>query len=491
MSVTPSHTTSPLAKITVTVLAVFTWLLVAGMTIPRAITGGVADYGFFTAIAERMRAGDMLYVDVWDNKDPFVFFFLAVARNLGPNGVIGAWLLEFAWVLIAAVAIFVIARKNQLSTIIATFLGFVLSPIVILGMPYFMGSTHLPAVALLLAAVALVYSDRPLLAGIAIGVLLFFKLVMIPIAVITIAAAILANCKRLAIAALVGGFVGTVATISLLLLIRGELFAFVDTQIHNTLYSQSPIVSADQTGLVQKIGQHIVILINPHIAGLILVTAVIGIATMPWWKFNRGSNLSGLWWTTASAFVLAGVTIAASGKWFHHAEIFAVSSTLALVLLTGWLIQQRSTRPLMAAIVAALVTYPLAATPPLAHFTSAFTELQARWTEATTIDPLTRVLKEREPVSVAFIGESVPQAAGLEEWTIACRHVAQRPFNPETVFTETLDCLPQAEVIVLTKELGADPAFPAYTRFLEGVQALTNGEYTCEQVETFQICTRN
>ena len=65
---------NPAAKITVGVLAAFTWVLVAGMTFPRAITGGVADYGFFTAIAERMRAGDTLYVEVWDNKDPFVFF---------------------------------------------------------------------------------------------------------------------------------------------------------------------------------------------------------------------------------------------------------------------------------------------------------------------------------------------------------------------------------------------------------------------------------
>lgn len=484
---------SLVAKVSVGVLAAFTWLLVAGMTVPRAITGGVADYGFFTAIAERMRAGDTLYVEVWDNKDPFVFFFLAVARNFGPNGVIGAWLLELSWVVIASIALFVIAKRIAIPATLAVLVAFVLSPIVILGMPYFMGSTHLPAVALLLAAVALIYSDRPLLAGIAIGVLVFFKLVMVPIAIATIAAAIWANRKKPAIGPLIAGFLGTLATVSIILLIRGELVSFVDTQVHNALYSQSPIVSAEYVGLAQKIAQHLVILVNPHIAGVILVTAIIGVITMPQLAKNKGSwpQLNGLWWTTAAAFVLAGVTIAVTGKWFHHAEIFAVSSTLALVLLTGWLRNQRSTSSLLAAVIAIVITYPLAATPPPAHFTSAFTEFGPRWTQATTIDPLTRVLKDREPSSVAFIGESVPQAAGLEQWTIACRHVAQRPFNPEEIFTETLECLPQADTIVLTRDFQPEPNFPAFDAFIDGVENLTASDYTCEQVETFRICTRN
>ena len=259
------------------------------------------------------------------------------------------------------------------------------------------------------------------------------------------------------------------------------------------MYSQSPIVSAEQTGLVQKIGQHIVILINPHIAGLILVTAIIGLATIPYLSANRNRwpELTGLWWTTAAAFALAGITIAATGKWFHHAEIFAVSSTLALVLLAGWLANQRNASALIAAIAAAVVTYPLAATPPPGHYTSAFTDFSARWTEATTIEPLTRVLRDREPTSVAFIGESVPQAAGLEEWTIACRHVAQRPFNPEEIFTETLECLPSADMIVLTREFAPEPNFPAFDAFIAGVEELTASQYSCEQVETFRICTRN
>ena len=485
--------TNPAAKISVAILAALTWLLVIGMTIPRAISGGVADYGFFTAVAERMRAGDTLYVEVWDNKDPFVFFFLAIARNVGPNGVIGSWLLEISWVVIAAIALYVIGKRTQIPSILAAFSAFVLAPIVILGMPYFMGNTHLPAIALLLAALALIYTNHPVGAGIAIGVLLFFKLVMVPIALVTITAALLANRKRPAMVPVLGGLTATLASIGLLLAIRGELVAFVDTQVHNILYSQSPIVSAEQTGLVQKIGQHVVILVNPHIAGLILVTALIGIATIPYLAANkhRWPELSGLWWTTAAAFVMAGLTIVATGKWFHHANIFAVSSTLAIVLLAGWLTNQRSTTALIAAILTAAVTYPLAATPPPAHYTSALTEFGQRWSEATTVDSLTRALRDREPTSVSFIGESVPRSGGLEEWTIACRHVAQRPFNPAEIFTETLECLPTSQTIVLTRDFAPEPNFPAFEAFISGVEDLTEREYTCERVETYRICERS
>ena len=69
----------------VSVLVTLTWLLLALFTIPRAISRDVGDYGFFTGIAERLRAGDVLYVQVWDNKDPLVFYALAMARTLGQS----------------------------------------------------------------------------------------------------------------------------------------------------------------------------------------------------------------------------------------------------------------------------------------------------------------------------------------------------------------------------------------------------------------------
>lgn len=484
--------TTTASKITVGVLAALTWSWVLAMTTPRATSGAVADYGFFTAVAERLRAGETLYVDVWDNKDPFVFFFLAVARNIGPNGFIGAWLLEIGWVVVASVAAYFLARSVDVLPTLSALVAFVLSPFVLLGMAYFMGSTHLPAVALLLAAIALIYRDHPLAAGIAIGVLLFFKLVMVPMAVVVVVVAFVVLHRRPALIPALGGFVGTLVTVGALLAVRGELVPFIDTQLHNILYSQSPIVSAEYTSVAQKIGQHIVILINPHVATLILISAAVGLVTMPWWKNSRArwEQLPGLWWISAAAFVMAGTTIAVTGKWFHHAEIFAVSSTLVLILVTGWLSLVRNWRPWLAGVIAAFLTYPLAMAPPAVHFLDPVTNWQENQRSSTSTDYITEELLTREPTTVAFVGDLLPRSAGLADWTIVCRQVAQRPFNPEEVFLEAAECLPSAQTIVITRSFDPDSNFPAFTAFLEKVDMIVESDYTCEDTPAGRICTR-
>lgn len=477
-------------RVVATILVLATWIFVVLLTIPRAISRGVADYGFFTGVAERLRAGDTLYVQVWDNKDPLVFYTLALARSLGPNGVIGAWLLEIAWVVLAAASIYVIARFQQLSRPLSGYLGFGLAPLVLLGAAYFMGATHLPALALLLAAIALINSRHPLTAGLLIGLLVFFKLVMLPMALVVIVTAVFALRRRSDLKWIALGFGTTVIVLALILTIRGELTGFIDTQIHNVLYSQSPIVSAEQTGLLERLKRYLVILVNPQVAAIEFVTVVI----LGWvWLTTRRQpqrSLDALWWITVSAFVMAVITIAITGKWFHHAQTFAVSSTLALVLLVSHLRELKMAKGWMAPALAALATYPLAGLPQPAIYSDAITDLSTRWVQATTVDTMTRILRGQAPGAVTFIGETVPQSSGLGEWTIACRHIAQRPFNPEEVFTETLECLPSSEVVVISKDITTTSAFPAYDQFLAGVRTVLDEQFTCQQVETLTVCRK-
>ena len=450
----------------------------------------MADYGFFTGIAERLRAGDTLYVEVWDNKDPLVFYTLAIARNLGPNGVIGAWILEIAWVAMTAAALYVIARFQSIRRPLAAYLGFGLGPLVILGIAYFMGSTHLPAIGLMLAAVALIYARHPLTAGIVLGVIPFIKLVMTPMALGIVVVALITLRRRSDIRWIAIGFAAVLAAMSLVLALRGELTGFIDTQLHNVLYSQSPIVTAEQAGIVEKIKQHIVILVNPNVAAIEFAITVILVSTAPWWRRSKAASadISPLWWITAAGFVLAIVTIAATGKWFHHAQAFYVPAALALVLLGAWLMHATSWKPVLIAGACAFATYPLAGLPQPAIYLDAIQELPDRWAQATTTDTLTSILRDREPAAVSFIGETVPQSLGLEEWTIACRHIAQRPFNPEEIFTETLDCLPSSEVIVAPQSLDSQSTFPAFDEFRAGVRTILDEGYRCEEVSTFLIC---
>ena len=466
------------------------------ITVPRAISGGVGDYGFFTGVADRLVAGDALYAGVWDNKDPLVFYAIAVARF---GGVPGAWLLEVAWVALACLAVFLIARRAGLESIVAAVVAWVLAPLVILGMPYFMGSTHLPGVALVLLAIALALGRRPWLAGIPLGLLVFFKFVMVPLAIAVLVIALLRPTARRQILRVALAAVATIAVIAGIMALRGELTGFLGTQLDNILYSQSPIVSAEYTSLAQKIAQHLVILVNPHIALVLLATAVIVVvgAVAPSRRTGeRGwrawATQSTLWWVAVGAFLVSVATIAVTGKWFHHAEILAVPSALALVLLVQSMrIEWRRSTALTLACTA-LAVVPLSAAPGIDWYLSPFRTLGPAWQEANSPDPLTRLLEERAPTTVAFVGQGnlVPRSGGLTDWQLACRHIGQRPFNPTWLFDETLDCLPSAELIVVTNDYGRDPAFPDYTAFVDGVEHLLVREYVCEEVPDFRLCQR-
>ena len=476
-------------RVVAAALIACTWAVVVLLTIPRAISRGVADYGFLTGIAERLRAGDVLYTQVWDNKDPLVYYSLAIARSLGPNGVIGAWILELLWVVLAAVAIFVIARFQGLSRTMSSYVGFGLTPLIMLGAAYYMGSTHPPAIALLLVAVALVFSRHPLTAGVVIGLLLFFKLVLVPLAVVAVAATIIALKRRSDIKWLLIGFGAAAFIMAVVLGVRGELVGFITTQPENVLHSQTPVVSADQTGLLERIKRYLVILVNPQIAAIQFTTAGILFFTRPA-QLRSIEVRAALWWITASTFVMAVVTVAMTGKWFHHAQAFGVSSALALVLAVHYCVKVRRTRSWVAAGVAAFLTYPLAGLPQPQVYALAVTDLSTRWIQATTVDTMTRILSDEEPGGVSFIGETIPQSPGLDDWTIACRHVAQRPFNHPSLFDETIDCLPTSDVIVISKDITGESAFPDYDAFLGTVSDLVQTQYSCTQVETLTICRR-
>lgn len=481
------------SSIVISVGVLATWVFVASRTVPRAIDGAVGDYGFFTGVADRLRDGAVLYEQVWDNKDPFVFYSIAVARNWGVGG---AWLLEILWIIVASVAVHSIARGHDLSHRASTAVAWIPVPLVILGMPYFMGSTHLPGVALTLVAVALILRNHWVLAGIPVAVLIFFKFVMLPVALaILITAAITMRRGR----GLVGAFVGLVGTglaIALVMLIRGEFSGFLSTQFDNIRYSQSPIVAADMVSPFQKVAQHLVILVNPNILAIIIATLAILIVSWIAQKRARSGHWlaqPALWWITLMAFVMAGLTIAITGKWFHHAEILAVSSALALVLAAKAFAHDFTWRLWVTTPLMAVATFLLAGAPPVSAYVDSVRAMPIRWQEAQMTDPVTEALMARRPTTVALVGwgNMLPRNGGLSEWDFVCRNLAQRPFNQQWMFDETLECLPSAELIVVTGDYAPDPAFPAYSAFVESVEKLLERDYTCVADGSLRLCERN
>ena len=490
--------TKPAVVLTGLLLAA-AWVIIVAITVPQAQSIGPqpnGDYGFFTAVAERLWAGDRLYVDIWDNKDPFVFYSISLARTAG---IWGAWTLEILWMGTAALAVYSIGRWSGASRHLSLLVGGAFTPLLMVGLPYFMGSTHIPGIALTLVAVAVTLRERPVVTGLVLSALVFFKLIMFPLGLVLVTVAVLTRSGRpsrigtgpVAARIAIGFSVGLAAT-SLLLGVRGELVPYVQAQVANVLYSQTPIVPETDPSPIRWIARHVVTLVNPHVFLVIVTTLILVGWTVVRLRKQRTPQVVSLAWMTGAAFLMEGLIVAAVSKWLHHALIFAVSSALVLVILAALFSKSRFYGSALGVIVLALLVYPLMGAPSPLVYLDAISSLDRNIEGAQRTDRLTSALAEYQPSSVAIIGQGnlVPRSFELTNWSLACRHIAQRHFDPPRNFEQTLACLPDADVIIIAPDAEARDGFADYNAFLEEARQVAESERRCSIVETFMICVR-
>src|SRR5262245_642099 len=140
-----------------------------------------ADRANWTTIAERLLAGDRLYADVFNTKDP-MFLYMVAMQRLG--GAVFEYLFELMFLLIAGAAVFHILRHYKIDFIKALFVSAVVIPLILTGEYYIPGDTHLPGVTLSLLACLAIVKSRVFAAGFAIGFLFFTKLIMDPFPIV-------------------------------------------------------------------------------------------------------------------------------------------------------------------------------------------------------------------------------------------------------------------------------------------------------------------
>ena len=478
--------------------ALVAWIVVIAITVPQAQSVGPqpnGDYGFFTAVAERLVAGDRLYVDIWDNKDPFVFYSIAIARSLG---IWGAWALEVLWMIAAAVAVWSLARWSHTPRGLALFAAWAATPLLIVGLPYFMGSTHVPAIALTLVAVAGTVRNRPVLTGLVLAALLFLKLIVLPVAVVAVGVGTFVMRRgtspmslrpflgRVAIA--FGA--GVVAVIALLAL-RGELSPYVNAQIANVLYSQTPIVPVEDPSLFRWVLQHIVTLVNPHVFAVLLTTGGLLLWFAVALRSKANSSERTLWWIAAATFVTEVLIVGAVSKWLHHALVFAISSALVVLIVSRGLVRTTRGQGVLGIVALAALTYTLMGLPSPSVYVNAVKSIGSNVAAAKQLDRASSALADVQPAPVAFIGAGnvVPRSFELTDWPLACRHIAQRHFDSPRNFTETLNCLTDAEVIVIAPDAEPRDGFDEYNNFLQAARRFASEGRSCRERNGVLVCS--
>jgi hypothetical protein len=470
----------------VTGLVACTWFLLAFKELP--VRNG--DYGMFISVAERLRAGDRLYVDVYENKDPLFHYTLALGRSVTP---FAGWFLEIGWILVACIAAYALSRRLGLSARMSTLVGFVAGPIIITGAFYSPGLSHLPGIALTLAASAALLRGHPLAAGLLLGVLAGYKLIMLPVAVVIVAVLLVPGRRRSDALRVTAGLAGTLSLIAVLLAIRGEFVPYLGSIRSSASYAQDSQSASGVASILEHVSR--VFTLNTQVTLLTIGIVILLVLGQRGLSTSRSSDSAGtpLTWALLASTIAAAGVLALTGLWLHHAQIFIVPSILAIALLASRgpaSLAQAGAIPLAAVLGFAIL---LAGIPALGTYVSPVEYARSNIASQSSEPPeATLINSAGPPSSYARIGKGNDggHAQGLEEWTLACPRFGQSDLDPTSVLNATLDCLPTARVILVATDAAPMPGVPAWNGFLEQVELLLAKGYDCRSESAGRICVR-
>lgn len=461
-----------------------TWVV----TFPRLVPGASdpADHGTFISVADRLRAGDRLYAEVWDNKDPLFYYLLALARSITEYGDI---LPEVGWLALAAAAAASMARRVGLSHRRAVLAGWVLTPIVLTGTTYVPGMTHLPGTAVALCVLALVLRDRWLAAGTLLGALAFLKLLAIPVALAGVLVVLLRRRSWMGAVRLSVSTAATMGAVVLVMALRGELAAYVDTQLGNVGYSQGDLVNSRwgpvASHLLSAAPQ------DNRTAALTTVASLVVVVLLASLSHPRRDDAP-IAAIAVATLVAALAVVAVTALWPHHVQLLYLPGALAVVALLaaipdGWLSHLRAGAIVM--LVAFLIggaTHPywyLAATRALASHMASLQGTSPEAQALTAIAPAGRYARLGS-------NDTNAHARGLQSWDLACRRFHQYPFDPPNALDEVLTCLPTADAVVVDASLRIKPGQDEWNHFVTRAREVLAEGYTCTPATFGELCVR-
>ena len=472
-------------------LGVIVWMVL----VFRVLGAPDADYGNFISVAERLIAGDRLYADVYENKDPLLHYFFASSRIFSP---LGFWFLSILYLLLGSLAVWLIGRASGLIARTAFIAAFIATPIVMTGASFFPGSSHIPAVAFVLLAFAAAIRGKWTFAGSLVAVVCALKLILFPMALLVVLVAMVLTSKRPR--NLFHSFVGFVATASILyfvVFIRGELEPYLNNLKMNLTYSQSA-TDAGQGLSAVRIHFDSVMNLNNQISFLAIAAILFWpIAVVGWRVVGIKSNQD-----VINFQLFAGATIAVfyslavigiTGLWGHHALVFIVPACIGFVLFL-----KVSPIPIARGYPATLplifvLSILLAGMPSASGYLDDL--LFARAKISGLMEPGNQakaIIETGPPTSYARVGNGRDggHGFGLSDWTLECPKFAQEIWESGEILSLTAECLPLANVILITKDVGFQESYPEWNAFVNSVDEIVSNGYACELEDVGRVCRR-
>jgi hypothetical protein len=458
------------------------------MTVPRLVPDRNSDRGVFVSVAERLLAGDILYSGVYDNKEPLFYYFVALQLTLGSWAEVAA---EALLIAIAASATYVIAVKAA-SHWTAAAIAFIAVPMTLTGAFFLPGYTELPGIALVLAAIAASAEKRPLITGSCVGILLFLKLIFVPVALLGIGSFLLARRRPFDAPIIMLGAVLSATAVASVLQLRGELAPFIETISLNIAYSQGSLAGSN-TGLASLAGH--LRRIGPEWlsrgAGPATLTIFLTGAAV-WGKSGRRHPALAL--AGACGATLAGslLILSITGYWLHHLQILYIPASLACLSLTV-LVDFAAVRGRLTALgLVAGMGYLFGGAPGPAAYTQSFAGAYASYAGLSELSPeARRLLSIGTSGTYARFGTNDGQghALGLRRWKLACPRFHQYYFEPPALLNRVFECASTAPVLIISMHFEPNTS-PSWNEFVARVEGLLAEKYSCDASTGLRICRR-
>jgi hypothetical protein len=483
------------STLTLFLIGIF-WLI----NLPRTVPLLEADRGLFVSYAERLLAGDKLYVDLFFPKDPVFVWVIAAGRILSPLMDI---FFENLWLLIAAYSVYQISKCSKLSAHFALLLGFLVTPLILTSGQYYPGYTHLPGIALTFLGASLLLKNHFFAAGVVLASIFFTKVMLFPIAVLVYLSCFISHWKpRIFLHVCVGTGFGVLFW-TVILFVRGELAGYVQMLRFNSVYANDDIYPNWPLPLA-----HIL-----RASNSMSWTSIILVVLILVWTFSTSNEMkrrwrlvrfqSNLWLSTLLGLASSLLVLAFTGMWNHHNQVLYVPAIFGSMLLASKL-PNLASRKLSSFTIFLMVAIVLGGPKQGVIFTTP-AEMRVAVEKLRSVpDEAKALASQGKPSTYARLGsnDDFGHAKGLREWTLSCPYFEFYPKFADSqsqVYASMLRCLrektPQYVLVSTTfREWLTNPG--AYGQnnwkiFVDQVKTLLSENYTCELNLEVLVCERN
>lgn len=489
------------------------WALLLGLVFlfcftSRLVPDPLYDRSIYQSVAERMLAGDRLYVDVTDNKDPLFYYAVALQRAIGPLAEYG---FELACVLGSALIAAGLARRYHPACPAGPWLTLAVTAFMLTGRHYDLGGTIPPGIALTLATIRLALDRRGVACGLGLAALVFTKLIYAPIALAFMVTLGLAGredragqwrfVRAAGLAAVAGGL-----AILLFLASRGELRGYLEVQAANILYSGTNVFSS--SGLIGNIGKHLLTALyfgKPILALSLLVFVVLCGITL---TAKADAPLRAYRLACLATYPVSLAIIAVTAIWGAHLAVLHVFLALAAATIIPWLLERFGAGTACPLILGAGLVLSGAAPgswpvrSPL-DFPGRLAALIAPSPEAEALHAAVGAT----PIRYARLGSDndFHHAAGTHAYKLACPQFFQYRFTAVATLDRLVDCASRADVLIVDFP-DDDPLAPGtfvtpvadfadlnrrWSTYTARAEAMLRRHFRCVQAgETLRICRR-